>query len=77
MQVSLVNAQLKQTKIPVTCLVELVNLQLETSLAVLMMDQQTGSLWTRSKIKNDNEVMLTLIYEYFHHKHQYNVLIIQ
>lgn len=42
---------LKQTKIPVTCLVELVNLQLETSLAVLMMDQQTGSLWTRSKIK--------------------------
>lgn len=30
----------------VTCLVELVNLQLETSLAVLMMDQLTGSLWT-------------------------------
>lgn len=30
----------------VTCLVGLVNLQLETSLAVLMMDQLTGSLWT-------------------------------
>lgn len=75
MQLSFVNAQLKQTKIPVTCLVELVNLQLETSLAVLMMDQQTGSLWTRSKIKNDNEVMLILIYENFHYTHQYNVII--
>lgn len=29
-----------------TCLVELVNLQLETSLAVLMTDQQIGNLWT-------------------------------
>lgn len=67
MQLSFVNAQLKQTKIPVTCLVELVNLQLETSLAVLMMDQLTGSLWTRSKIKDDNEVTLTLVFEYFHH----------
>lgn len=29
-----------------TCLVELVNLQLETSLVVLTTDQQTGNSWT-------------------------------
>lgn len=49
----------KPTKqIPGTSLVELVNLWLETSLAVLMTDQQTGNLLTRSKMKNNTGVIV-------------------